>query len=140
MSKPSLLFVCTGNSARSQMAEGFARYYGGSRVRVSSAGTQPAGLNDFAVWAMNETGIDISRQTSDTLDGVNSDFDYVITLCGDARDNCPNLQARVAVEHWALPDPAAVRGGAQDRIKAFRTVRNEIETRVKAMLTRIFEG
>ena len=138
--RSSILFVCTGNSVRSQMAEGFARYYGGAAVEVASAGTRPAGLNDFAIWAMNETGIDISKHTSDSIDSIDtSGVDYVITLCGDARDNCPSLDGR-NVDHWALPDPAGVRGGPQVRIEAFRTVRNEIEKRVKGLLTGIFEG
>ena len=89
---------------------------------------------------MNEAGIDISKQTSDSLDALDtSKLDYVITLCSDARDNCSNLDGGV-VDHWPLPDPVSVRGGPQDRIKAFRTIRNEIEKRVKLLLTGIFEG
>lgn len=136
--KVHILFVCTGNSTRSQMAEGFARYYGGDMVSVDSAGTNPSGIHSYTAWAMNEAGIDISSQTSDALESKDfSRFDYLVTLCGDARDRCPVLPAGIHCEHWDLPDPASVRGSPADRIKAFRMVRNEIEQRVKKVLETI---
>ncbi|MFQ5738611.1 MAG: arsenate reductase ArsC [Acidobacteriota bacterium] len=134
-----ILFVCTGNSARSQMAEGFARYYGGRSVRVDSAGTRPASLHPVAIWAMNEVGIDISHQTSDPLDGKNMDeFDYAVTLCGDARDSCPRLPDPIQARHWDLADPAAVRGRPSDVKTAFEVIRNQIERKVKDLLREIF--
>ena len=123
------------------MAEGFARYYGGDDVNADSAGTHPVGINAYAKWAMNEAGIDISDQTSDPLEQKNlPQYDHIITLCGDARDNCPTLPSDANVEHWNLPDPAAVRGRPQDVINSFRAIRNEIEKRVKQLLTGILQG
>ena len=137
--KPRILFVCTGNSARSQMAEGFARFYGGNSIELESAGTDPAGLNPNAVWAMREVGLDISRQTSDALSSKNLDeFDYVVTLCGDAKKaSCPVLPAHIKTEHWPLPDPAGIPGSLDEVIKAFRVIRYQIEHRVKDLLERI---
>ncbi|HUG43875.1 MAG TPA: arsenate reductase ArsC [Acidobacteriota bacterium] len=138
--KPRILFVCTGNSARSQMAEGFTRYYAGSTAIVDSAGTDPVGINPYAKWAMNEAGIDIDGQTSDALAEMDlSSFDYVITLCGDARDRCPAIPPDIRTEHWDLPDPAGVRGRPSDVIQAFRVIRFEIERRVRDLLTRILQ-
>ena len=119
------------------MAEGFARYYGGSMVEASSAGTEPAGLNPNAVWAMNEVGIDISHQTSEPLSAFRLDqFDWVITLCGDARDRCPALPSGVRAEHWPIQDPARSRGTPLDVLRAFRVVRYLVERRVKSFLER----
>jgi len=137
MSKKRILFVCTGNSARSQMAEGFARYYGGDLVEADSAGLQPKGVHPHTVWAMNEAGVDISSQTSDSLTSKRLDnFDVVVTLCGSARDNCPVMPPGVPTEHWDLPDPAAARGKPLEVQAAFRIVRYQIERRVKDLLTR----
>ena len=136
--KPSILFVCTGNSARSQIAEGFARYYGGEAIRVDSAGTAPKGLNPNAVWVMNEAGIDISSQTSDPLDSKKlKEFDIVITLCGDARDHCPPLPAGIRSEHWDLADPARARGKPLEILEAFRLTRFQVEKRVRELLGRM---
>lgn len=120
------------------MAEGFARYYALDAVDVDSAGTRPVGVNPYAVWAMNEAGIDISGQTSDPVEEKDlQSYDYVVTLCGDARDHCPPLPPHVKVAHWPLPDPARVKGSPRDIIAAFRHVRNEIERRVKGLLKEI---
>ena len=136
--KPRILFVCTGNSARSQMAEGLARFYGGNSIELESAGIDPAGLNSNAVWAMYEIGLDISHQTSDSLDSKNlEEFDYLVTLCGDARESCPVLPAHIKAEHWPLPDPAGIPGSLDDVIKGFRVIRYQIEHRVKDLLDRI---
>jgi arsenate reductase len=138
---PRILFVCTGNSARSQIAEGFARYYGGDMVEVDSAGTEPKGLNPNAVWVMNEAGIDISGHTSDPLDGKNLEsYDHVVTLCGDARDHCPALPAAIHSEHWDLTDPASTRGHPLEVLEAFRLTRFQVERRVKDLLFRILGG
>ena len=132
-----ILFVCTGNSARSQFAEAFARYYAGDMVQVASAGTSPAGLNPNAIRAMNEVGIDIRHHTSDPLSAFRiGDFDCVVTLCGDARDNCPPLPQDVCREHWSIPDPAKSQGAPFEVLKAFRVVRHQVERRVKALLER----
>ncbi len=132
---PKLLFVCTGNSARSQFAEAFARYHGGEAIQVASAGTRPAGLNPNAVQTMREVGIDIRHQTSDPLSAFRlGDFDCVVTLCGDARDNCPPLPHDVRSEHWSVPDPAKSRGTPSEILEAFRSVRQEVERRVKMLL------
>lgn len=136
--QPKVLFVCTANSARSQMAEGFARYYAGDLIAVDSAGTQPRQLNPYAVQVMNEAGVDISHQTSDSLSSKTLDeFDYLITVCGDARDTCPVLPPHVKTEHWPLADPARVRGAPEEVSRVFRVIRNQIEERVKDFLERI---
>ena len=142
MTKPvSILFVCTANSARSQMAEGFARFYAGDRVEIDSAGTHPTRLNPYAVEVMSEVGIDISGQTSDSLAGKNLNrYQYLVTLCGQAEAACPVLPPSVAAEHWGLSDPAAAVGERSDIIAGFRAVRSQIEQRVKEILGRIPSG
>lgn len=121
------------------MAEGFARYYGGDRVHADSAGLAPVGINPHTIQVMNEVGVDISHQTSDPLSSKDlQSFDYIITLCGDARDACPALPAGVRTEHWPIADPVQVRGIPWERVKAFRIVRNQVEERVKDFLARIF--
>jgi arsenate reductase (thioredoxin) len=129
-----ILFLCTGNSARSQMAEGLARALGGDRVQAWSAGIAPKGLHPLAVRAMAERDIDISRQSSKDLSAVPADPDVVITLCDNAADRCPAFPGRVERVHWSLPDPAAVAGADEDRLAAFRAVRSEIESRLTAFL------
>ncbi|MDR7402945.1 MAG: arsenate reductase (thioredoxin) [Armatimonadota bacterium] len=133
--KPVVLFLCTGNSCRSQMAEGFARALGGERVEVYSAGLEPAGLHPRAVAVMAEAGIDISGQTSDPLDPeVLRRADLVVTLCGDARDRCPVTPPAVRHLHWPLPDPARAAGGEEAVMAVFRSVRDEIRARVWELL------
>jgi len=139
--KPAILFLCTGNSARSQMAEAFARFYGGDAVILHSAGIQPVGVHPTAIWAMNEVGLDISHHTSDPLSSKKlEDFDYVVTLCGEAKESCPVLRPTTHNEHWPLPDPAKIRGNSQQVIKGFRVIRYQIETRVKDLLQRILRS
>ena len=129
-----ILFLCTGNSARSQMAEGLARALGGDRVEVWSAGIEPKGVHPLAVRAMAESGIDIARQSSKDLSAVPADPDVVITLCDNAADRCPAFPGRVQRVHWSLPDPAAVAGSEDERMAAFRVVRSEIESRLTGFL------
>ena len=129
-----ILFVCTANSARSQMAEGLARALAVPHVEIVSAGTHPAGVNPLAISAMRERGIDISAQRSKRVEDVPGPFDYVITLCDDAAQNCPfvpSLQERI---HWGLLDPAAVPGDDAARLTAFRVARDEIERRLRPWL------
>lgn len=129
-----ILFLCTGNSARSQMAEGLARVLGGGQVQAWSAGIAPKGVHPLAVRAMAERGIDISGQSSKDLSAVPRDPDVLITLCDNAADRCPAFPGRVERVHWPLPDPAAVPGPEEQRLAAFRQARSEIESRLSAFL------
>jgi arsenate reductase len=129
-----ILFLCTGNSARSQMAEGLARALGGERVQVWSAGIEPKTVHPLAVRAMAERGIDISLQQSKDLSAVPRDPDVVVTLCDNAADRCPAFPGRVARVHWSLPDPAGVTGTEEERLAAFRAARADIESRLVPFL------
>jgi len=129
-----ILFVCTGNSARSQMAEGLARRLAVPGVEVASAGTDPRGVHPLAVETMWERGIDISRQRSKRVDDVAGEFDYVITLCDDAARNCPALMGQRGNMHWPLPDPGAVAGTDAQRRMCFQQIRDELEDRLRQWL------
>lgn len=130
-----VLFLCTGNSSRSQMAEHFVRALAPGTVSASSAGTDPVGVHPVAIYVMQEEGIDLSEATSDALSDTSlQGLDLVITLCGDARDRCPVLPAGVRHLHWALPDPAAVRGNPEHKLAAFREVRDRIRSLVRDLL------
>ncbi|HET7627447.1 MAG TPA: arsenate reductase (thioredoxin) [Bacillales bacterium] len=127
MTKPIIYFLCTGNSCRSQMAEGFGKKYLGDRYEVRSAGIEAHGLNPKAVEVMREAGVDISGQQSETIDpGLLSKAAYVITLCGDAEERCPLTPSGVKRLHWGMEDPAKAGG-----IEVFRRVRDEIAARVE---------
>ena len=127
-----VLILCTGNSARSQMAEGLLRELGGERFEVFSAGTRPSGLRLEAVEAMREVGVDISRQRSKSVDEfVGQRFDYVITVCDNAREECPVFPGAARRIHWSFDDPAAVEGDWPKRLAAFRRVRDEIAARLR---------
>jgi arsenate reductase len=130
-----VLFLCTHNSARSQMAEGFLRELGADRFDVASAGTEARGLNPLAVQAMAEQGIDISLQESKTLDRyLKEPFDLVITVCDEANEACPYFANAKERRHWSFPDPSAVRGDDQTRFAAFRVVRDAIRERIEREL------
>lgn len=130
-----ILFVCTGNSARSQMAEAFARHWGRDRVEVASAGTEPRGLNPYAVEVMRERGIDISHHASKAFSEAQArSMDAVVTVCGEAEARCPVLPPEVKRLHWPLPDPARAEGSREEVLAVFRASRDEIETRVRALL------
>jgi arsenate reductase len=130
--KKIIYFLCTGNSCRSQMAEGFAKKYLGDRFEVYSAGIEAHGLNPNAVKAMAEKGIDISGQTSDVIDPeLLNRADYVITLCGDANEKCPVTPPHVKREHWGFDDPAKATGTEEEKWAVFRRVRDEIEARIQ---------
>lgn len=135
-----LYFLCTGNSCRSQMAEGFARQLAPQDWQIASAGIEQHGLNPLAVKVMAERGIDISRQQSKLID---NDYlqhsDMVVTLCGDARDKCPMTPPTVAKRHWPLPDPAQATGDEDAVLAVFRQVRDEIEVRVKQLVAALEE-
>ncbi len=129
--KPKVLFLCTGNSARSQMAEGFLRSAAGERFDVMSAGIEPKGLNPLAVAVMREIGVDISRQRSkDIREFLGAPVQYVVTVCSNAREKCPVFPATVKFVHWDLDDPAAVQGTEEEKLAAFRKVRDEIFTHI----------
>ena len=131
-----ILFVCTGNSARSQMAEGFARHYGAGRVEVLSAGTDPKGLHPLTKEVMVERGIDVSHQSSKALtDEMLGAADYVITVCGHADQNCPALPANVRKLHWSIQDPASPSNRSRaEALAAFRQARDDLESRVREFL------
>lgn len=131
MPKTKVLFLCTGNSCRSQMAEGFLRHLGGDVFEALSAGTNPVGLNPQAVAAMKEVGIDISHQQSKHLQEFSGQhIPYVITVCDKAKDACPVFPGDVCTLHWGLEDPAAAGGTEAQRLSAFRKARNEIHKHV----------
>jgi len=132
-----VLFVCTGNAARSQMAEGLATRLGGDLIEAHSAGTFPAGIvMRPAVEVMREKGIDISRHYSKGLDEVPGPFDLVITLCDAALQSCPAVFMRVPHEHWSTPDPSFIDGGPDVVRQAFRQVRDRLATQITALIAR----
>jgi arsenate reductase len=132
MPKKKIYFLCTGNSCRSQMAEGFGKKYLNDTFEVYSAGIEAHGLNPLAVKAMSEKGIDISRQRSEVIDPLLlNEADYVITLCGDANDKCPMTPTHVQRAHWGFRDPAKAEGTEEEKWQFFREVRDEIEEQIK---------
>ncbi len=129
-----IYFLCTGNSCRSQMAEGFAQKYLADQYEIRSAGVEQHGLNSRAVQVMAEIGIDISHHTSDLIDlDYFNACDLIITLCGDARDKCPMIPQGTVHEHWDLPDPARAEGTEEEILTVFRQVRDDIEQDVKGL-------
>lgn len=132
MKQKTIYFLCTGNSCRSQMAEGWAKKYLGDHWNVYSAGIEAHGLNPHAVKAMKEVGIDISNQSSDLIDpNLLNSADLVITLCGDAADKCPVTPPQVRREHWGFDDPAKAQGTDEERWLVFQRVCNQIGERIK---------
>ncbi|MCG5102625.1 arsenate reductase (thioredoxin) [Oceanobacillus alkalisoli] len=132
MDKKTIYFLCTGNSCRSQMAEGWAKKLLGEEWVVKSAGIEAHGLNPNAVKAMDEVGIDISNQQSELID---TDFlnhaTLAVTLCGDAADRCPMTPPHVRREHWGFDDPAKAEGTPEEKWAVFQRVRDEIGDRIK---------
>src|SRR3974390_1706606 len=127
MMKERVLILCTGNSARSQMAEGLLRHDAGERFEVASAGTKPSYVRPEAVAVMREIGIDISAHRSKSVDEfAGQAFDYVVTVCDNARDSCPVFPRGTSRLHWSLEDPAAVQGSEVERLAAFRRIRDQI--------------
>lgn len=134
--KPLIYFLCTGNSCRSQMAEGFAKVYLGDQYEVRSAGIEAHGVHPDAIEVMKEVGIDISKQQSSHIDAdMLRQAALIITLCGDARDRCPTVPTHVKQQHWGLDDPARVSGNKDERLKVFRRVRDEIQKKVYNLRT-----
>lgn len=132
MEKKTLYFLCTGNSCRSQMAEGWAKKHLDDDWKVYSAGIEAHGLNPNAVKAMDEVGIDISKQTSDIIDPeLLNQSDLVVTLCGDAADRCPMTPPHVRREHWGFDDPAKAQGTDEEKWVVFQRVRDQIGERIQ---------
>ena len=130
--KKQVLILCTGNSARSQMAEGLLRHDAGDRFEVFSAGTKPAPVRQEAVAVMRELGIDISGQRSKSVDEFTGrHFDYVLTVCDNAKESCPIFPNGTVTIHRNFEDPAAVQGSADERLALFRRVRDEIRDYLK---------
>ena len=124
----SVIFVCTGNSCRSQMAEGWLRFLGNDRFDAFSAGTDPQGLNSLAILVMEEAGIDISGHESESIDCyADRQFDFAIAVCDRARETCPVFSGGGHRLHWSFDDPAATTGSIDERLPVFRRVRDEIE-------------
>jgi arsenate reductase len=130
-----ILFLCTGNSCRSQMAEGWARALGGERFAVESAGIEAHGKNPRAIAVMAEAGLDISGQESTVVDdAMLRRADVVVTVCGHADELCPALPPPVRKIHWPLTDPAKATGTEEEIMAAFRATRDEVERRVRSLL------
>lgn len=136
--KPRLLFLCTGNSCRSQMAEGWARALGGDAVSVASAGIEAHGQNPRAISIMAEVGIDIRPQQSRRVTPeMIRDATIVVTVCGHADEHCPVLPAGVSKRHWPLPDPARAVGTEAEIVATFRAVREDVRRRVTELLAEL---
>lgn len=133
MSKKLVYFLCTGNSCRSQMADGFLSALGAERYEVRSAGLEAHGLNPRAVQAMKEAGVDISGNSSDVIDPeILNRADYVITLCGHADEHCPVISNQNVVKwHWGFDDPAKAAGTEEEIMSKFRAVRDNIKDRIE---------
>ena len=133
-----ILFLCTGNSCRSQIAEGWARALAGDQFDVYSAGIEAHGKNPRAIAVMKEVGIDISSQESTKLtDEMLAGIDYVVTVCGHADEHCPVLPAETRKEHWPLSDPAKATGSEAELMAVFRASRDDIKQRVADLLSRL---
>lgn len=133
-----VLFLCTHNSSRSQMAEGFLRARGGPRHAAFSAGTKPGAINPFAIRAMSEVGIDISETAGHYSKGLDAyagqPFDLVVTVCDDAAEECPFFPGARRQVHWSFPDPSAATGSDDERLAVFRVVRDAIGARIDEFL------
>lgn len=133
--KKRVLFLCTGNSCRSQMAEGFLRNMAGDRFEVFSAGVKPTQLNLLAIKVMAEVGVDISKHKSKSaMEFIGQQFDYVITVCDNAKQTCPVFPGHYEKLHWSLEDPAEAKGSEEERLVVFRRIRDEIKDSVLVFL------
>jgi arsenate reductase (thioredoxin) len=138
--KPKILFLSTGNSTRSQMAEGFLRALAGDQFDAVSAGIEPGELNPLAVEVMKEAGIDISKQQSKNVaESLKEHFGYVITVCNMARERAPIFPFTPNLLHWSLEDPSAATGSVAEKKTIFRRVRDEIRDKVKGFVSEIAE-
>lgn len=131
-----VLFLCTGNSCRSQMAEGFLRHLAGDHYEVFSAGVKPTQVNPMAIKVMDEIGIDISSQRSKSvIEFLNHKFDFVITVCDNAQRTCPIFPGQYEKNHWNLEDPAEFNGSEQEKLDFFRKIRDEIREKIGKFLS-----
>lgn len=129
ISMKKILVLCTGNSCRSQIAEGYLRHFAGGKALVFSAGIETHGVNPRAVATMKEDGIDISSHTSNHVDDYrNIDFDFIITVCDNAKEHCPFFPTRAKKIHYNFPDPAKASGTEEEILSQFRMVRELIKT------------
>ena len=132
MRRSRVLFLCTHNSARSQMAEGFLRRFAGNRVEVASAGTEATRVHPLAIQAMREVGIDLSIHTSKTVDTLlDRPWDFVITVCDNANERCPVFPGPTTRLHWSFDDPSQATGSEDERLVVFRRIRDEIHRRLR---------
>ena len=138
-SKPvKILFLCTHNKARSQIAEGICRHLGGDKVEVESAGSEPSTIHPLAVKSLANMGIDASGQRSKHMaDVASQSFDYVVTVCDNVREVCPVFPGAPTYLHWSLRDPTAVQGSDAVREEAFNAIARQIEARVRHLLTQL---
>ena len=138
LAKLRILILCTGNSCRSQIAEGFFRSFGDIMTEISSAGLTAHGLNPLAIKTMAGIGIDISAQTSDSLEKyLNEPFDFVITVCDNAAEKCPNFPGQVKQLHWSIEDPAQATGTEPEKLAVFARIRDQIGQRIKQFLSEL---
>jgi len=136
--KIPVLILCTGNSARSQMAEGLLRHDAGKTFEVSSAGVAPSHVRPEAIAVMHELGIDISAHRSKSVDEfTGQEFDYVITVCDNANEECPVFPGKTKRVHWSFADPAAAQGDEPHRLSVFRKVRDEIRERLREFVAEL---
>ena len=141
MEKKRVLILCTANSARSQMAEGLLRHDAGERLEVESAGTKATRVRPEAIAVMKEIGIDISGHRSKTVDEfADRSFDYVLTVCDSAKESCAIYPGHANRLHHSFNDPAAVDGSEEERLEAFRTVRDEIRRYLRTFVTDVTPG
>ncbi len=134
--KPRVLFLCTGNSARSQMAEALLRKYAGDRFEVHSAGLEPKGVHPLTIRVLEEIGVDTRAHTSKPLTDYigKTHFGYLITVCSNADERCPIFPGMGVRLHWPFEDPAAFQGSEEEKLARFRTVRDQIDERIRAWL------
>ena len=133
--KPNILVLCTGNSCRSQIAEGYLKFFANQQAQIYSAGVETHGVNPKAIAIMLEDGIDISHHTSNHIDEyTHIDFDYVITVCDNAKERCPFYPTKAKKFHYNFPDPAKAKGTEQEIMTEFRSVRNIIKAYTKLFI------
>jgi len=131
-----ILVLCTGNSCRSQMAEGYLRYFAGDKAMIKSAGVETHGVNPKAIAVMKEDGVDISDHTSNNVDEYASiDFDYVITVCDNAKEKCPIFPGKALKFHHNFPDPAKAKGSEEEILDQFRVTRDLIKNYCRDFVT-----
>jgi arsenate reductase len=140
--KKNVLFLCTGNSCRSQIAEAWLRKFGGEQFNVFSAGLEPHGVNPLTIKVMEETGYDMSEHRSKHLDEFlgKVEFDYLITVCGNADERCPVFPGMGTRLHWPFEDPAAFEGPEEEKVAFFHTVRDQIKNKIEDWLSNLDDG